>query len=416
MRICMLVYAFYESDTRVLQYAKVLAERGDSVEVFAVRREGTPSFEVMDGVEVYRIQRRKVNERGRFGYLVRILLFLLRAAFVLTKRQLSKPYDVVHVHSVPDFLVFAALVPKLLGVRVILDIHDILPEFYASKFGISSNSPLFRLLLVVEKVSTHFADHVIIANHLWHERLVSRSVPREKCTTIINYPDPSIFRPRPIAKKNRTFRITYPGSMNTHQGLDIAVCAFAKVADKMPGAEFHIYGDGPAKGSLIQLTKELGLSERILFHETLPTPEVAEIMAASDLAVVPKRASSEFGNEAASTKIMEFMSLGIPVIVSRTKIDSYYHNNSTVRFVESENVSDLAEAMLLLWRDPQLRAQLAVNASEYVLKNNWREKKSDYLRLVDAGRLPGAATQNCQTLCDCRNPRVPGDGNSIATH
>ena len=154
MRICMLVYAFYESDTRVLQYAKVLAERGDSVEVFAVRREGTPSFEVMDGVEVYRIQRRKVNERGRFGYLVRILLFLLRAAFVLTKRQLSKPYDVVHVHSVPDFLVFAALVPKLLGVRVILDIHDILPEFYASKFGISSNSPLFRLLLVVEKVSS----------------------------------------------------------------------------------------------------------------------------------------------------------------------------------------------------------------------------------------------------------------------
>jgi len=387
MRICMLVYAFYESDTRVLQYAKVLAERGDSVDVFAIRREGTPSFEVMDGVEVYRIQRRKVNERGRFGYLVRILLFLLRAAFLLTKKQLSKPYDVVHVHSVPDFLVFAALVPKLLGARVILDIHDILPEFYASKFGISSNSPLFRLLLVLEKVSTHFANHVIIANHLWHERLVSRSVPREKCTTIINYPDPGIFRPRPIAKKNRTFRITYPGSMNTHQGLDIAVRAFAKVAEQMPGA---------AKGSLIQLTKDLGLSERILFHETLPTPEIAEIMAASDLAVVPKRASSEFGNEAASTKIMEFMSLGIPVIVSRTKIDSYYHDNSTVRFVESENVSDLAEAMLLLWRDPQLRAQLAVNASEYVLKNNWREKKSDYLRLVDAGRLPSAATQNCQ--------------------
>ena len=48
----------------------------------------------------------------------------------------------IHVHSVPDFLVFAALVPKLLGARIILDIHDILPEFYASKFGASKDSRL----------------------------------------------------------------------------------------------------------------------------------------------------------------------------------------------------------------------------------------------------------------------------------
>lgn len=377
----MLVYAFYENDTRVLQYATALAANGDSVDVFALRRVGSPSFEVIDGVNVHRIQSRKVNERGRFAYLVRILRFLLVSTFVLTRKHWSKQYDAVHVHSVPDFLVFAALAPKLSGARIILDIHDILPEFYTSKFGLKSDSFLFQALVLVERLSTHFADHVIVANHLWCEKLL-RSVPREKCTAIINYPDPCIFFPRVKLREKKAFQILYPGSLNQHQGLDIAIRAFVKAAGNMPGAEFHIYGEGPAREELIQLTSRLGFSERIFFHDFLPAHEIADIMAGADLAVVPKRASSGFGNEAASTKIMEFMALGIPVIVSRTSVDSYYHDDSMVMFFESENTDKLAEAILLLWRDTQLRAKLTANALEYVRNNNWNEKKWDYFRLL----------------------------------
>jgi glycosyltransferase involved in cell wall biosynthesis len=151
----------------------------------------------------------------------------------------------------------------------------------------------------------------------------------------------------------------------------------------MPTAEFHIYGEGPSKPSLIRLTEDLGLSGRVIFHDFVATQKVAEFMAGSDLAVVPKRASSAFGNEAASTKIMEFMSLGVPVIVSRTKIDTYYHDESRVRFFESENESDLADSILLLYRDPQLRKKLASNASQYIGQNNWQEKRCDYFHLVD---------------------------------
>ncbi|MGD0792493.1 MAG: glycosyltransferase family 4 protein [Terriglobales bacterium] len=379
----MVVYSFYESDTRVLQYAKTLAARGDIVDVIALRREGTPTFEVLDGVNVYRIQERKVNERSQLAYLFRILRFLLLSTLVLTKKHLAKRYDVIHIHSVPDFLVLAATVPKLAGARVILDIHDILPEFYASKFGVSANSLVFKTLLLVEKLSISFSDHVIIANHLWLDRLVSRSVKPEKCTSFLNYPDPAVFYPRSKGPANGRFLITYPGSLNPHQGVDIVIRAFALVADKMPEAELRIYGEGPAKPSLIRLRDELGLQSSVIFHESLPISEIAEVMARSDLAVVPKRASSAFGNEAASTKIMEFMSLGVPVIVSRTKIDTYYHNDSMVKFFESENESDLAYSMLLLRSNPKLRMQLASNASRHVQRHNWREKGQEYLDLVD---------------------------------
>jgi len=394
MKVCMLVYAFYETDTRVMQYATALAERGESVDVIALRKDGTAAFEVIEGVNVYRIQDRKINEQSRFDYLFRIIRFLLASAFFLTKKHLSSPYRVIHVHSVPDFLVFAALVPKLRGARVILDIHDILPEFYASKFNIGSKSLMFKIMVVVEKLSVAFADHVIIANDLWRERLVARSVRADKCTTFINYPDSRIFYPRPKPAHDGKFVIIYPGTLNAHQGLDIALRAFARIASGMPNAEFHIYGDGPTKPSLRHLAHDLGLSERVIFHPFLSVREVAPIMATSDLAVVPKRASSSFGNEAASTKIMEFMSEGVPVVVSRTRVDTFYHDDSRVRFFESENESDLAESILLLYRNPQLRRELVSNAFEYVRQNNWQERKIDYFRLVDNRAPDEAIAQN----------------------
>ncbi len=78
--------------------------------------------------------------------MFKTLLFLLRSGAILSARHLHKKYDLVHVHNMPDFLVFAAAVPKLMGSKTILDIHDIVPELYCSKFGISSNSVVFKLI------------------------------------------------------------------------------------------------------------------------------------------------------------------------------------------------------------------------------------------------------------------------------
>ncbi len=219
MHVCVLTYSFYESDTRVLQYVQALVERGDTVDVIALRKAGALVVEVLGGVKVYRIQSRKVNEQNRLTYLARIVRFLLVSACVLGSRHFSQPYSVVHVHSVPDFLVFAAALPKLLGARVVLDIHDILPEFYASKFGLSAESRLFRILVLVEKLSIRFSDHVIIANDLWRERLLTRSTVAEKCTAITNYPDPKVFRPGRRRRTDERFVIVYPGTLNHHQGL-----------------------------------------------------------------------------------------------------------------------------------------------------------------------------------------------------
>jgi hypothetical protein len=137
------------------------------------------------------------------------------------------------------------------------------------------------------------------------------------------------------------------------------------------------------KESLVSLARELGLDGSVRFFGQVPVWDVPQIMANSDLGVVPKRADS-FGNEAYSTKIMEFMAVGVPVVVSSTRIDRYYFDDSLVRFFESGNSDALAEAMLELMNDSGRRRQMAARAANYAAANSWQLRKRDYLDLVDA--------------------------------
>jgi len=379
----MLVYSFYESDNRVMRYARALAGRGDQVDVIALAcDENQPAFEILDGVNVHRIQRRQRNEKSKYDYLYRLVKFCLKSSFHLGRLRWKRKYDLVHVHNVPDFLVFSAWFPKLTGAKIILDIHDILPEFFANKFGRPETSRTFKALKLIELISARFANHVIISNHLWFEKITARSVSKARCSVFINYVDQEIFRCKRTRDDSR-FIMLYHGGLQRHQGLDVAIRAFAKVSPQKPEAEFHIYGGGNMKPELQALAKELGLAGKVNFFESMSMRQIAGVVANADLGVVAKRADS-FGNEAYSTKIMEYMAANVPVIVSKTKIDSFYFNDSVVRFFESGNADDLAAAMLELINSRDRREQLTRSASEYVAVNNWDARKHEYLRLVDS--------------------------------
>jgi glycosyltransferase involved in cell wall biosynthesis len=317
------------------------------------------------------------------AHLLPLLRFLLVSSTWLSWKHLRRRYDVVHVHNVPDFLVFAAWLPKLTGAKVILDIHDIIPEFYASKFHVGQDAYAVRLLKKIERASAWFASHVIISNHLWQKAFISRSAPEKKCSVFINHVDRKVFHPRSQTRNDGKLVVMFPGGLQWHQGLDVAIRAFALLSEKLPQAEFHIYGDGNMKGELVALAAELQLTGKVRFFDPMPISQIAKAMSNADLGVVPKRSDS-FGNEAYSTKVMEFMSVGVPVVVSSTKVDRHYFDGTVVRFFESGNSGALAEAMFEVLSNDELRRCLVARASEYAARNCWENRKTDYLRLVDS--------------------------------
>jgi glycosyltransferase involved in cell wall biosynthesis len=385
-KICMLAYTAYECDNRVRRYAETLAKRGDHVDVIAL---SGPQFrkavETICGVTVYRIQHREFNERHKWMYAWRLLRFLLRSSIVIARLHRRYRYDLIHIHNMPDFLVFAGIYPKLDGTKLILDIHDLTPELFGSKFATEATSIYVRLLKYIERISAAFVDHVIVSNDLWSETLISRSVSREKCSVFVNHVDPALFYRRPRTRTDNQWVVLFHGSFQWHQGLDIAIEAFSYLRQKLPHAELHLYGGGGNNGeaALMQLSNHLGLDGSVKFCGSVSLDRIAEVIANADVGVVPKRADS-FGNEAYSTKIMEFMSQGVPVVVSRTKVDAYYFDDQTVHFFSSGDSRALAEAMLDVATDEELRQTLISRGYRYVEYYGWNRKKQEYVDLVDS--------------------------------
>lgn len=389
-RVCMLTHSYYESDNRVQRYARSLARRGDRVVVLALRRHPEmPLIERLDGVTLHRIQDR-FDKRiaSPLMHLGALATFMRRAAQALTRWSqpdsgAAWPWHLIHVHNVPDFLVHAASHARRRGAKVILDIHDLMPEFFADKFKTSPQAWPVRCLAFLERQAAQQADHIIVANDLWLERYATRCQARDRCSVMINHVDERVF-PRRAFRPASTDQplIVFPGGFEKHQGLDVALSAFAMLRQHHPGARFHLYGDGSMKGPLQAMAQQLHLGPSVQWCDPLPLEEVARVMAQADLSVVPKLTEG-FGDEAFSTKILEFMALGVPVVASRTRVDAHYFHRGGVQFFTPGDPASMVQAMLTVLARPELQAQRVREGWACVDRLGWSAHEGRYLDLVD---------------------------------
>jgi Glycosyltransferase Family 4 len=117
--------------------------------------------------------------------------FFLSAFAQASRLHLRRRYDVVQVNTLPDALVFAAAIPKLFGARVILDLHELMPELYVSKYGHRRFG--VRLMALMERMSASFADRVLTVSRPTWQVLVRRGIPLSKLEIVMNSADERIF-------------------------------------------------------------------------------------------------------------------------------------------------------------------------------------------------------------------------------
>ncbi|MBD3240468.1 MAG: glycosyltransferase [Chitinivibrionales bacterium] len=387
MRVCCVAYTNYETDYRVRRYAETLAAEGHEVDVVALRSPDLPRDGALNGVRVTRIHSRRFNEKRPLDFLTGIMALFIKGSVLILWRHLRKPYKLLHIHNVPDFLVFMALPERLLGARVVLDIHDILPEFYAQKFGVSPQSPVIRMLRVVEFCSVRFASHVIVANDLWRQKIMQRcGVAPDRCSALLNYPKVKFFSGLDYSIRPNRLNLIYPGHLSHHHGVDIAVRAMAGVRDAVPQARLYIHPsswEATFRTSLEALIDELALRETVVLRPAVRVDELASIYRDIDIGVVPKR-GGVFASEAFSTKALDFMAAGIPIVASRTTIDEYYFDDSQIAFFTPENHGEMADRILQLYNDPERRRSLSEAGKAFVALNNWDSMQQEYVSLAQS--------------------------------
>ena len=386
----MVAYTHYRTDPRCRREAEALAARGDAVDFVCLGDSSDAPVEIIQGVTVRRIKLRRYRGGSPANYLKSYAAFFLKAFGMVTRRTLRSRYDIIHVHSLPDQMVFVALIAKLLGTRVILDMHDLAPELYADRFGIAASSPFVRLLRLGERLSVGWSDRIVCVHDPQARHLAARCrLGRPPCI-VMNAPDPRLFKEGRTGvtraeerDPSHTYKIVHHGTLVQRYGADVAVRAFAEVKAAMPEARFFIYGNGDFRPALEAEISGLRLGDSVYMSDgALPLDEMPSAISGASLGIVPHR-DGPIMKWALPTKMMEYMAMGIPVVVARTEVIAEYFDDSMVMFFEPGNVSDLARCLLKLYREPELGRTLAHNAARFLEEHSWDREKLKLFALVD---------------------------------
>jgi glycosyltransferase involved in cell wall biosynthesis len=384
----MIVHAYYEEDARVRREAETLVAAGWPVDVFGLRRPGDPPASVIGGVNLRRLAVRRHQGAGLPVYVAEYGAFLTRALWAAARAQRHRRYALVQVHTLPDYLVFAALPLKMVGVPVLLDLHEAMPEFFRSRFPRASNPFTYRLLRLQEKLSTRFADELLTVNESLAERLRQLGARPERVTVVLNSPDPVTFDP--AAHPRREFmadgvlRLVYAGAITPTYELDVvlrAVAALRRLRPKLK-VEAVLYGRGDDEARLATLAEELGIAERVSLPGRIPIEEVPAAVAASDVGLAPTRLDP-FTQMSLSTKVLEYAAMGKPVVASRLPTVERYFAPDTLALYESGDSDSLAGAVLHLVDAPAERAARVERTGRRVDELSWARQARSYLAVVD---------------------------------
>jgi glycosyltransferase involved in cell wall biosynthesis len=384
--VCLVVQNVYDIDPRVRRKAEALVSAGYSVDVLALRPPNGEKTYVLNGVNVYTVSLGKL--RGSLlRYIFEYGAFFLWSAIRVPMLMLRRRYAAIDVNSLPDFLIFAPLVARWMGAKLVLDLHEITPEFYMSKYGIAETSRTIRLLTYLEKISVKFADRVLTINEPIEDLLVSRGLDRAKSTIIMNAVDEERFAASSktsvaVAQRDQEkFVMMYHGTLTGIYGLDLAIEAFAQAHTEMPGAELWILGSGPEKDALNNLAQARGLGSKVKLVGQVPAPEIPGWLSQCDAGILPIR-RDVFLDFAFPNKLPEFVIMGKPVLVSRLKAIRHYFSEDSLIFFEPNNPADLARQMQRVYGDRDLRSRMTLKARSEYAPICWDVMKQRYLAVV----------------------------------
>ena len=158
--ICIISQSYYPQDTRIKKYVDLLLDSGFKVDLITLKRKDLQKKENLGSLKIYRGGLEK-KRASLFRYLLEYLCFFFYVFFKVTILFLNNRYRLIHVNTLPDFLVFSTIIPKIYGSKIILDLHEIAPEFFMVKFNKSENHFLICTLRFIEKLSMRFASHNI---------------------------------------------------------------------------------------------------------------------------------------------------------------------------------------------------------------------------------------------------------------
>lgn len=388
-RILLVTHSYYLRDTRPRRHAEALVDAGHEVDVLCARDEGEPEYEEHRGVRIRRLPSKR-RRGGKIRYVFEYASFIVLGAFAVARMHVKRRYALVLILSVPNAVVFAGLVPRLMRCPVVLDVRDPMPEFFVSRYALRPESPWMSLFRLEEKISCRFATHVVTVHETLRATLLRTGVSPARTSVVMNAPDLSHLERAREWRANRDpsdRTVLYAGTVASRYGVANALEAVARLQGEIPGLKLRVVGDGDHVRGLIALGRRLRVSDRVQFDGPVPFTEIPGIIASSWTGVQP-HLDDPLMRFSLSTKIIEWCAVGLPVVVSGTPAVREYFAENEMWLIDPGSVDDLCDALRAIHKDPDAAANKAERAREAVAQQfDWNRERRRLLALVQ--RLAG---------------------------
>ena len=399
----MVTFSPYPGDPRPRRAVDTLIQEGITVDLVCLGDGASPRQETLKNVNVIRLPIE--NRRGgKLAYAYQYSAFILISSAIFALRSLIRRYDLVYVHNMPDILVLSALVPKMLGAKVILDLHDPMPELMTTIFNLDKDSSSVRLIRRLEKWSLARADFVITVNVTCKRIFSSRSCRPEKIGVVMNSPDGAIFPFRAAqghalnsGAQNKAFVIMYHGSLVERNGLDLAVEALARVRKTVPNVELRIYGHKtPFLERVMEAGRQKGVQDAIQYLGPKRLEDLVSEIDACDVGVIPNQRNA-FTEINTPTRIFEYLALGKPVIAPNTTGIRDYFGKDSLLFFEPGNSEDLADKIEYAFFHGAETTEMVKQGQKVYREHSWPNERSQLVRFVSGLFGGGLDAVDCAT-------------------
>ncbi len=387
-RTAMVTFSLYPGDPRPRRAVDALVGEGMEVDLICLGSENASRHEKLNGVEVLRVPL-KNRRGGKLAYACQYAAFILISSAIFALRSLTRRYDLVYVHNMPDILVVTSLIPKALGAKVILDLHDPMPELMMTIFNLDRDKLIVRLTSRIEKWSIACANLVLTVNVACKRIFGSRSCRPEKIGVIMNSPDNEIFpfrTPESYASRNQArdkrFVIMYHGSLVERNGLDLAVDALARIRESVPTPELRIYGARTVfLDRVMEAARSKGLDEAIRYLGPKRLEDLVPAIEECDVGIIPNHRNA-FTEINTPTRIFEYLALGKPVVAPHTPGIQDYFSDESLLFFESGNSEDLAKKIEYVFSHGKEVNEIVERGQQVYLTHVWGNERQTLVGLV----------------------------------
>ncbi len=380
--ILFLVHGYYPDDPRVRRQAEFLQRSGYQVFVHCTAGEAPGSSWNCNGVTVHEAEFSKTRA-SLPRYLQQYVRMTRDSARLVRKVMTERRLSLVHVATLPDFLVWAARPARRQGTPVILDLHESMPDFFASKYGGLARVGIEGALRLLERACVASADTILTVNDELADAFERRF--RRRPDVFYNAVDEDHFgSPRQTVLWPKEKNLVYHGTLTTVYGLDLVIKALPEVLEVHPETKFHVFGSGPSEPMLKELAGELNLAGSVVFHGRVPLSEMPSRLRGSHVGVVPTIKDSFFDMSLA-TKLLEYVYLGLPVVASDLRaVKRVFDSDNGLFFFSANDHRSLSQVLIkALGADDTEIAERVAEAQRLYQPIAWKTASARYLSLID---------------------------------